>query len=122
MEEVAQLRQFGFHWPEPGVTKGDYGTKKARLDAARLVLTPVPQRLPAIMNPQCGSYKGKPPIAFYQRTALARRKATYHKMTALGHGLSLKRCREELEEEGYSFLLPCGNMVFVRPHRCRALE
>jgi len=34
---------------------------------------------------------------------------------ALAHGLALKHCREELEEAGCDFSLPCRNMVFVHP-------
>lgn len=29
--------------------------------------------------------------------------------------MPLRRCRQELEEAGCSFRLPCGNMIFVYP-------
>eukprot|EP00929_Paragymnodinium_shiwhaense_P021590 TRINITY_DN14044_c0_g1_i6.p1 TRINITY_DN14044_c0_g1~~TRINITY_DN14044_c0_g1_i6.p1 ORF type:complete len:397 (-),score=63.44 TRINITY_DN14044_c0_g1_i6:128-1318(-) len=34
---------------------------------------------------------------------------------ALGRGLPLKRCRDELTNNGFNFLLPCRNMIFVHP-------
>lgn len=39
---------------------------------------------------------------------------------ALSEGLPLKGCREELEQHGFNFRLPCGNMVFVHPDQHHA--
>ena len=41
---------------------------------------------------------------------------------ALIEGLPLMECRAALEQEGYSFLLPCGNMVFVHPTQYLAAQ
>jgi len=34
---------------------------------------------------------------------------------ALSNGRALQRCRNELNEAGFNFLLPCHNMIFVHP-------
>merc|ERR1719162_1908735 len=52
--DVELMKQLGFNWPESGLQQGAYGTRKARLSAARLALPAALQHL------ACAEYKGKP--------------------------------------------------------------
>jgi hypothetical protein len=71
--DIQSMRQLGFQWPESGLQKGEYGTKKARLAAARLALPSALQHLAG------AEYKGKPANAI---VVTAERKRVNKEMAA----------------------------------------